>query len=104
MAELISREIRWRAAAEINEIGFASTDKRFARVESEFAQHRVNVMPDRGRVFVGINFEITEMAAFAAKWNVNVHTQRVAWPGWTFDCVEDFAGELWFPESVRRII
>src|SRR6516225_8327198 len=72
MPELLDRQVRRRAAPEIDEIKLASADKLPASVELKLAQNRIEVFPNLGGILVRIDFEITEVAALATKGDVDV--------------------------------
>src|SRR5882762_6076562 len=70
MAKLIDGKVRWRPAPEINKVRFATADEWFAGINRQLAQNTFEISTDSGRVLVGINFEIAEVAALPAKGNV----------------------------------
>ena len=76
MLELVRREIGRGAAAEVDEVRLAPADERFRGVKRQLRKRRVNVSLDFGRILVGIDLEIAEVAALPAKWNVDVDAQR----------------------------
>src|SRR5439155_27369372 len=79
MLELVRREIGRGAAAEVDEVRFAPADERLRGVKRQLRKRRVKVSLDFGRILVGIDLEIAEVAALPAKWNVDVDAQRRCW-------------------------
>ena len=73
--QLVGRKIARCAAAEIDELGFASADDRLARIDREFRQQRIKVAAHFGGIFVGIDFEVTEVTTLPAKGNVRVNAE-----------------------------
>ena len=78
LLELLAREVRGRAAAEVDEARAAAGDQGSAGVELELALERVEVAADLGRVLVGVDLEVAEVAALAAEGQVDVEAERGA--------------------------
>src|SRR5207244_4491812 len=96
--ELVHRKVRRCAAAEVNEARRAAAYKRFARIQLELLQHRVNVVPNRRRIFVRIDLEIAKVAALAAKRDVNVHSEWRAALWRAFQSSKNLAVKLGLPK------
>ena len=75
MLELIDRQIRRCAAAEVDEVRFAAADERLRGVQAQFLEDRVDVSLDLGRILVRIDLEVAEVTALSAKRDVNVEAQ-----------------------------
>src|SRR5207302_3004473 len=75
MLELVHREIGRGAAAEVDELRLAPADERLRGVKGQLRKHCVNVSLDFGRILVGIDLEIAEVAALPAKRNVDVDAE-----------------------------
>src|SRR5262249_8994558 len=65
------------AAAEVCEAKLASLERVCAAVELVFFDQRVEIALDLGGVLVGVNFEVTEFAAFAAEGYVEIEAKRL---------------------------
>src|ERR1035441_2779392 len=62
----ITDALRRVAAAEINEVGRASGQRRLGGVQLQFPQRGFDVAPDGRRIFVGVHLEVAEVTALAA--------------------------------------
>jgi hypothetical protein len=76
--QLLRREKRRRAAAEVHEVQRPSGDRRQLAVQLPFATEYVEVVADLLRVLVCIDPEIAEVAALPAEGNVQVEAERNA--------------------------
>src|SRR2546421_7131323 len=104
MFELIHGEIGGSAAAEINEIRLAAADEGLGGINLQLGQQGIEVSPNRGRIFISINLEITKMAALPAERDVSINPERSAGSGWAVNRGEDFRRVLRFPEGIGWII
>ena len=80
--ELLRREERGRAAAEVDEVQRPSGDRRLRRAELPLAREHVEIIVDLLRVLVGVHAEIAEVAPLPAEREC-AGTGRAArrWPG-----------------------
>src|SRR6185295_17713073 len=74
--ELLRREKRRRAAAEVHEVERASGYRGKLPVELPLARERVEILADLGRILVGVDAKVTEMTALPAERNVEVQPER----------------------------
>ncbi len=74
--ELLRREKRRRAAAEVDEVQRPAGDRRQLAVQLELARQHVEILVDLARVLVGVDPEVAEVAPLAAERNVQVHAER----------------------------
>ncbi len=88
-AQLGGTEVRRRAAAEIDVLEPPAADDRLLAIEFDFPDEGVDVHLHVTGVLVGVDAEVAEFAAFPAKWNVQVQTERRVRRG---RCVEDGPG------------
>src|SRR6267378_312527 len=109
MAKLVLREIRRRAAAEINEVRLAATDEFFSGVDFQFGEQRVEVAAHSGGILVRIDLEVAEMAALPTEWNVDVEAEgsrasSVESRGQAAQRRQKLRHEFRFPKRERRIV
>ncbi len=102
--ELVHGEVRGGAAAEIDEVRFPPADERLRGVERKFLDRGVDVAANGGRVLVGINPEITEVAPLPAERDVQINPERRARLGRPFQRGVQFPDPFRFPKGKRRII
>ena len=74
--ELLRREKRRRAAAEVHEVQLPSGDRRLRRTQLPFVREHVQVVIDFLRVLVGIHAEVAEVASLPAERDVQVEAER----------------------------
>ncbi len=74
--ELLRRQKRRRAAAEVHEIEWPSGDGRQLAVQLPLARQHVEVLVHFLCVLVGVDPEVTEVTALAAERNVQVDAER----------------------------
>ena len=79
--ELLRREKRRRAAAEVDEVERPAGDRRLRRVQLPFAREHVQVVVDLLGVLVGVDAEVAEVAPLPAERNVQVEAERHAGHG-----------------------
>src|SRR5205823_4809325 len=102
--QLLDRKVGGRAAAKINKVGLAPADDGLRGVNRKLPNGRVDVAPNRGRIFVCVNLEITKVAALAAKRDVQINAKRRLRGGGPFQSRQQLASALRFPERKRRIV
>ena len=73
-------EVRRRAAAEVDEVQRPAADDRQLAVQLDFLDQGVEIDLDIAGVLVGVDAEVAELAALAAKRNVQVKPERRAGP------------------------
>ena len=104
--QLLRRQERRRAAAEVDEVEAAAGDRRLRRVELPFARQQIEILLDLARVLVGVDPEVAEMAALPAERDVQVQTKR-ARPASAGACSRAAWASLTaagIPDRKRRII
>src|SRR2546428_7681001 len=74
--QLTHTQKAWGAAAEVDKVERPSRSDRQAAVNLYLARERLEIGLDVPSRLVGIYAEITELAAFSAKRDVQVETQR----------------------------
>src|SRR6266704_1585535 len=102
MPKLVHGKIRWRTSSKIDKIRLAPADEGLSCVNRQLAQDSLKITTNCGGIFVRINLEITEMTAFAAKWNVNIDAERIAGSGRAFNRLENLIGKFGLPKRIRR--
>ena len=76
LSQLLRRQERRRAAAEVDEVERPAGDRRLLRVQLPLARQDVEILADLGRVLVGVDAEIAEVAALPAERDVQVEAER----------------------------
>ena len=74
--ELLRRQKRRRAAAEVHEVQRPPGNRRQLAVQLELARQHVEVLIDLARVLVGVDAEVAEVTPLAAERNVQVDAER----------------------------
>ena len=75
-----------------------------AAVEFVLFDQRVEIDLNLGGVLVGVDFEVTELAALAAERNVNIKAERIVDARRLVERRDGLANKLRFPLRKRRII
>ena len=73
--DLVDREIRRRAASDIDKLERAMGQVGVTGQDFDLANERIEIEFDITGIFVSIDPKIAELAAFAAKWNVEIKAQ-----------------------------
>ena len=82
--ELRRRDVRRRAAAEVDEVQRPPGDGRLLGVELPLARQDVEISLHLGRVLVGVDAEVAEVTALPAERDVEVEPERhLERPGWS---------------------
>ena len=103
-AELFGGEVGGRAAAEVDEAGFAAADDGLFGVEGELAADGVEVGFDFAGVLIGIDLEVAEVAAFAAEGDVDVDAEGGAGDGGAVEGGFGFVELFGAPEGEGRVV
>ena len=77
VVKLLFADVRRRAAAEVSKPQLPALKGAGAAVNLILLDQRVEIDLDLGGVLVGVDFEVTELAALAAKRNVEVKPERL---------------------------
>src|SRR5262249_5391283 len=78
--ELRGAQIRWRAAAEVDVVERPASDAGPGRQQFYLLQDGIEIDFDVLGVLVGVDAEVTELAALPAEWDVQVKPERHASP------------------------
>ena len=73
--QLLRRQERRRAAAEVDEVELAAGHCRRRGVELPLPREQIEILLDLARILVGVDPEVTEMAALPAERDVQVQPQ-----------------------------
>ena len=104
MFKLVHRQIARSATAEIDKVGFATTDERFGGVNREFLEGRLDVTANSRGIFICVNLEITKVAALSAERDMHVDAQRHPRSRWTLERGIQFLHLILFPKGERGIV
>ena len=75
MLELPFTNVRRRAPTKICKPQFPTLEGSCARVTLRFLNQSIQVNFDLAGVLIGVDFEITKLAALATKWNMQIEAE-----------------------------
>src|ERR1035437_1727384 len=104
VAELASRDVGRRAAAEIDEAGFSPADESLPGIKRQFTNHGIQVAVDLGGVLSGIHLEVAEVAALAAEGNMHVDSERSTRTRKATEGLMRLRYQVLVPERIRRVV
>jgi len=104
IAQLFFADVRRRAATKICESKLPPCKGGHATVKFVLFDQRVEINLDFGGVLVGVDFEITEVAALPAKGNMNIEAEGIVDSRRLVERVDYFRKKLGLPLRKRWIV